>query len=387
LQASVFPWAHFPTTKTAVKMHTLRDLQGNIPRFIHISDGKMADVHALDLLLPEPGAIYVMDSGYVDFVRLHAMHRVGAFFVTRTKSNMKAHRVYSAETDRTTGIICDQSTALDGHYTSQHYPEHLPARVRFKEKKWRLDDVRGASASDLRRHERHCSSCTAPGERTRQVQKPPRFRRAASPCPLQSNQDVLAVLIAVEDSGPGIAPETMDHLFEAFFTTKPSGMGIGFRSVARSSMPMAVASGCPEVTLGQPEGQTAQRRRRHKITSGVIDRLYRQRHRSISAFPTHAHLGDAGRHLNEAVETSTARPCSAPTPSAERYIAPCRTASKPPANLQEFLRLPESNNCPLPMKRKKAPDCSAEYGNVTYIVTLPLILRDVTRLSACLIAA
>ena len=129
---SVFPWAHFRTTKAAVKMHTLLDLRGNIPSFIHISDGKMADVHALDLLLPEPGAIYVMDRGYVDFARLHAVHRAGAFFVTRTKSNMKAHRVYSAATDRSTGIICDQSIALDGHYTSQHYPEHL-RRVRFKD--------------------------------------------------------------------------------------------------------------------------------------------------------------------------------------------------------------------------------------------------------------
>jgi len=129
---SVFPWAHFRTTKAAVKMHTLIDLRGNIPSVIHISDGKMSDVHALDLLLPEPGAIYVMDRGYVDFGRLHAMHKAGAFFVTRAKSNMNAHRVYSAATDRTTGIICDQSIALDGHYTVRHYPEHL-RRVRFRD--------------------------------------------------------------------------------------------------------------------------------------------------------------------------------------------------------------------------------------------------------------
>src|SRR5256714_10073150 len=89
---SVFPWAHFRTTKAAVKMHTLLDLRGNIPSFIHVSDGKLADVHALDLLLPEPGAIYVMDRGYVDFARLHALHQAGAFFVTRTKSNTNAHR-------------------------------------------------------------------------------------------------------------------------------------------------------------------------------------------------------------------------------------------------------------------------------------------------------
>jgi len=129
---SVFPWAHFRTTKAAVKMHTLLDLKGNIPSFIHISDGKMADVHALDLLQPEPSAIYVMDRGYVDFSRLHALHLAGAFFVTRAKSNMKAHRVYSEKTDRSTGIICDQTIALDGVYTKQHYPVHL-RRIRFKD--------------------------------------------------------------------------------------------------------------------------------------------------------------------------------------------------------------------------------------------------------------
>ena len=128
----VFPWAHFRTTKAAVKMHTLLDLRGNIPSFIHISDGKLADVHALDLLIAEPGAIYVMDRAYVDFSRLHKMHQAGAFFVTRAKSNMKAHRLYSASTDRTTGIICDQTIALDGQYSRQHYPERL-RRVRFRD--------------------------------------------------------------------------------------------------------------------------------------------------------------------------------------------------------------------------------------------------------------
>ena len=93
---SVFPWAHFRTTKAAVKMHTLLDLRGNIPSFIHISDGKLHDVHALDMLLPEAGAIYVVDRGYVDFARLYVLHQAGAFFVTRAKSNIDAHRVYSA---------------------------------------------------------------------------------------------------------------------------------------------------------------------------------------------------------------------------------------------------------------------------------------------------
>lgn len=129
---SVFPWAHFRTTKAAVKMHTLLDLRGNIPSFIHVSDGKLHDAHALDMLVPEPGAIYVMDRGYVDFGRLHVLHQAGAFFVTRAKSNMKAHRLYSAQTDRSTGIICDQTISLDGFYTKQDYPDHL-RRVRFKD--------------------------------------------------------------------------------------------------------------------------------------------------------------------------------------------------------------------------------------------------------------
>jgi transposase len=129
---SVFPWAHFRTTKAAVKMHTLLDLKGSIPNFIHVSDGKLHDVHALDLLEVEAGAIYVMDRGYVDFARLHALHLAGAFFVTRAKSNMKWHRVYSMSVDRTTGIICDQRIALDGFYTQQDYPVQL-RRVRFND--------------------------------------------------------------------------------------------------------------------------------------------------------------------------------------------------------------------------------------------------------------
>jgi hypothetical protein len=129
---SVFPWAHFRSTKAAVKMHTLLDLRGNIPSFIHVSDGKLHAVHALDLLLPEAGAIYVMDRGYVDFARLHVLHLAGSFFVTRAKSNMAAHRLYSAPTERATGIICDQTITLDGFYTRQDYPAHL-RRIRFKD--------------------------------------------------------------------------------------------------------------------------------------------------------------------------------------------------------------------------------------------------------------
>lgn len=129
---SLFPWAHFRSTKAAVKMHTLLDLRGNIPSFIHISDGKLHDVHALDMLVPEAGAIYVMDRGYVDFARLYGLHQAGAFFVIRAKSNLSAHRVYSTATDRTTGVIADQTIALDGHATSKDYPVHL-RRVRFRD--------------------------------------------------------------------------------------------------------------------------------------------------------------------------------------------------------------------------------------------------------------
>lgn len=129
---SLFPWALFRSTKSAVKMHALLDLRGNIPSFIHISDGKLHDVHALDLLVPEAGAIYVMDRGYVDFARLYALHQAGAFFVTRAKSNMDARRVYSAPADRSAGIICDQTIALNGYAAHKDYPIHL-RRIRFKD--------------------------------------------------------------------------------------------------------------------------------------------------------------------------------------------------------------------------------------------------------------
>jgi len=129
---SVFPWAHFRTAKAAVKMHTLLDLRGCIPSFIHISDGKLHDVNALDLIIPEPGAIYVMDRAYVDFGRLTTLQHAGAFFVMRPKSNMNAHRLYSAPSDRAAGIICDQTIALDGVTTQLTYPGHL-RRIRFRD--------------------------------------------------------------------------------------------------------------------------------------------------------------------------------------------------------------------------------------------------------------
>ncbi len=133
---SLFPWAKFRKTKAAVKLHTLLDLRGNIPTFIAITDGKVHDVNILDELIPEPGAIYVMDRGYLDFARLYTIHQGGAFFVIRSKSNTKFSRVYSHRIDKSTGIQCDQSITLSGFYPKKGYPEKL-RRVKFfdKEKK------------------------------------------------------------------------------------------------------------------------------------------------------------------------------------------------------------------------------------------------------------
>lgn len=129
---SLFPWAPFRTTKAAVKLHTLLDLRGNIPAFIHISDGKTHEVNVLDMLAFEAGAFYIMDRGYLDFARLYALHQAGSFFVTRAKRGMDAHRLYSMPTDRSTGIICDQRIRLNGFYIAQDYPEQL-RRIRFKD--------------------------------------------------------------------------------------------------------------------------------------------------------------------------------------------------------------------------------------------------------------
>ena len=113
-------------------MHTLLDLRGSIPSFIHISDGKLHDVNVLDLLVLEAGATYVMDRAYIDFQRLYALHQAGAFFVTRAKKNVHFHRLYSAPADRTLGVIADQTIALDGVRTKRHYPERL-RRNRYKD--------------------------------------------------------------------------------------------------------------------------------------------------------------------------------------------------------------------------------------------------------------
>lgn len=128
---SMFPWANFRTAKAAVKLHTLLDIRGIIPSFIHISDGKLHDVNVLDMLLLEPGAFYVMDRAYLDFQRLYSLHQAGSFFVTRAKSNLDARTIYSAPVDRSAGLVCDQLIALNGHYSKLYYPEHL-RRIRFK---------------------------------------------------------------------------------------------------------------------------------------------------------------------------------------------------------------------------------------------------------------
>jgi hypothetical protein len=129
---SLFPWADFRSTKAAVKLHTLLDLRGAIPAFIHVSDGKFHDVNALDLLLPEAGAFYVMDRAYVDFERLYHLDQAGSFFVTRAKRNLNARRLYSAPVDRSTGLICDQTIALNNFYAARDYPAYL-RRIRYRD--------------------------------------------------------------------------------------------------------------------------------------------------------------------------------------------------------------------------------------------------------------
>ena len=131
---SVFPWALFRSTKSAVKLHTLLDLRGNIPTFIHISDGKLHDVNVLDILLPEPGAFYIMDRGYVDFERLFALNMAGAFFVIRAKSNAQYRRRYSHLAGEAVGVKCDQTIVLTGVNTATGYPQPL-RRIKYHDAK------------------------------------------------------------------------------------------------------------------------------------------------------------------------------------------------------------------------------------------------------------
>jgi len=127
---SVFPWARFRQAKAAVKMHTLLDLRGNIPTFIHISDGKMHEVNVLDILIPEAGSFYIMDRGFTDFSRWFTLHQAQAFFVIRGKSNLLFHRVYSHAVDKSTGLRCDQTIVLTAPKARKDYPQHL-RRIKF----------------------------------------------------------------------------------------------------------------------------------------------------------------------------------------------------------------------------------------------------------------
>jgi IS4 transposase len=127
---SVFPWAKFRQTKSAVKLHTLLDLRGNIPSFISITNGTVHDVNILDQLIPETGAIYLMDRGYLDFIRLYKLNQSSAFFITRAKSNTAMRRIYSTEIDKSKGLRCDQIVMLTGSLTKKKYPEKL-RRIKF----------------------------------------------------------------------------------------------------------------------------------------------------------------------------------------------------------------------------------------------------------------
>ncbi len=131
---SLFPWARFRKKKGAVKLHTLIDLRGNIPVFIHITNGKVHDVNVLDILIPEPGSIYLMDRGYFDFRRLYTLDQERAFFVTRLKKNTKFERVYSRPVDKSTGLRCDQTIKLVNADSVKDYPGHL-RRVGYYDRK------------------------------------------------------------------------------------------------------------------------------------------------------------------------------------------------------------------------------------------------------------
>ena len=127
---SLFPWAHFRSTKSAIKVHALLDLHGSIPAFIRVTSGDRHDVNILDDIAIEPGAYYVMDRGYMDFFRLHRIHLAGAFFVTRARSDQRVRRLYSRSADKPAGIVADQIVSMEVFRTHRGYPSHL-RRIRF----------------------------------------------------------------------------------------------------------------------------------------------------------------------------------------------------------------------------------------------------------------
>jgi hypothetical protein len=136
---SLFPWAQFRQRKGAIKLHTLMDLRGSIPTLIFVTQGKVHEVNLLDNLLVEPGAIYIFDRGYLDFARLYKIHRAGAFFIIRAKSNFRFRRIYSQVADKAKGVQADQIIELHGYYARKGYPDRL-RRIRYydAEKKKRL---------------------------------------------------------------------------------------------------------------------------------------------------------------------------------------------------------------------------------------------------------
>jgi Domain of unknown function (DUF4372)/Transposase DDE domain len=129
---TVFPWARFQTIKSAIKLHTLLDLRGNIPSFLHITDGKGSDYKSLDVLPLEAGSFYIMDRGYIDFARLDRFNRTSAFFVIRQRANNLFRRVYSHPVDTSSGLICDQTIRLTGKQAAISYPHKL-RRVAFRD--------------------------------------------------------------------------------------------------------------------------------------------------------------------------------------------------------------------------------------------------------------
>ena len=127
---SLFPWARYRAQNAAVKMHTLLDLQGNIPAFIDVTPAKMHEIHTLDILLPEPGSIYILDRGYLDFERLYRLQRALAFFIIRSRKDFRFRRLVSHPVDKNTGLRCDQTIRLQSFYPAKFYPEPL-RRIRY----------------------------------------------------------------------------------------------------------------------------------------------------------------------------------------------------------------------------------------------------------------
>lgn len=127
---SVFKWAHFRKYKGAVKIHSLLDLRGGIPAFIHITDGTVHDVNILDQLEIEPGSCYIMDRGYIDYARLYAINKDQGFFIVRAKRNIGFKRIYSHKVDKTIGLRCDQSVHFTSYYAIKNYPEKL-RRIKY----------------------------------------------------------------------------------------------------------------------------------------------------------------------------------------------------------------------------------------------------------------